>query len=179
VILVPAAKVKVPPWAIDELDPLVAAAVNKLPPLVRQVEQVRVSVPPRETAPPPANGPVVFTVTDELAKLALVIPAVPERFALVNPVIVFDPADIVLLVKVSVLPAVIYPELFVHWEILAEEKLAVVKPAIAVFVTPVTLPWASVVKTGILDPDPYVPAVPVFINVNTPPDVKVASPESG
>ena len=36
------------------------------------------------------------------AKLALVIPAVPDRLLLVNPLIVFDPAAIVLLVNVSV-----------------------------------------------------------------------------
>ena len=39
---------------------------------VTQVEQVRVSaVPPNETAPPPANGPLVLTVTLEFWSWAL------------------------------------------------------------------------------------------------------------
>ena len=37
----------------------------------------------------------------ELAKLALLIPADPERLLLVNPLIVFEPAAIVLFVNVS------------------------------------------------------------------------------
>jgi len=45
---------------------------------------------------------VVPTVTELLAKLALEIPAVPERLLLVNPLIVFEPAAMVLLVNVSV-----------------------------------------------------------------------------
>ena len=40
-------------------------------------------------------------VTAELAKFALLIPAVPERLALVNPEIVLEPAAIVLFVSVS------------------------------------------------------------------------------
>jgi hypothetical protein len=40
-------------------------------------------------------------VTVELAKFALVIPAVPERLALTNPEIVLEPAAIVLFVSVS------------------------------------------------------------------------------
>jgi len=50
---------------------------------------------PNETA-------VVPIVIELLAKLALVIPAVPERLALVRPLIVLEPAAIVLLVRVSV-----------------------------------------------------------------------------
>jgi len=38
----------------------------------------------------------------EFAKFAFVIPAVPERLLLVKPLIVLEPAAIVLLVKVSV-----------------------------------------------------------------------------
>ena len=45
---------------------------------------------------------VLPTVIVLLAKLAFVIPAVPERLLLVKPVIVLDPAAIVLLVRVSV-----------------------------------------------------------------------------
>ena len=53
-----------------------------------------------EVAP---NAIVVLpTVIVLLAKLAFVIPAVPERLLLVKPVIVLDPAAIVLLVRVSV-----------------------------------------------------------------------------
>lgn len=45
-------------------------------------------------------------VTVELAKFALVIPAVPERLALINPEIVLEPAAIVLFVSVSALAKV-------------------------------------------------------------------------
>jgi hypothetical protein len=100
VIFVPAAKVRVPPCEMEEFDPVVEAAVNKLPALTKQVGQVRVNVPPSANAPPPPNGPVVLTVTEELARFALVIPAVPERFAFVKPVIVLLPAAIVLFVNV-------------------------------------------------------------------------------
>ena len=41
-----------------------------------------------------------------------------------------------------------------------------VKTAIGVFVTEVTCPWAFVVKTGICDAEPYVPAVPVLAILN-------------
>ena len=41
-------------------------------------------------------------VMDELARFALVIPAEPERLAFVKPVIVLEPAAIVLFVNVSV-----------------------------------------------------------------------------
>src|SRR5439155_759442 len=62
-----------------------------------------VTLEPRATAPPPDNPVPAVTVTDEFARFALVIPAVPERLLLVKPEMVFDPAAIVLLVKVSVL----------------------------------------------------------------------------
>lgn len=45
VISVPAAIVAVAPWLIVELDPLVAASVNKDPPETTQVEQEIVRVP--------------------------------------------------------------------------------------------------------------------------------------
>jgi len=38
---------------------------------VRQVAQARVNELPKDTAPPPVKGPVVFTVTDELVKSML------------------------------------------------------------------------------------------------------------
>jgi hypothetical protein len=46
---------------------------------------------------------------DELARLALLIPALPEKLVLVSPEIVFEPAAIVLLVNVSlvVLPTMV------------------------------------------------------------------------
>jgi len=50
----------------------------------------------------PSDIAVVPIVTELLAKLALVIPAVPERLLLVNSLIVFEPAAIVLFVSVSV-----------------------------------------------------------------------------
>ena len=40
------------------------------------------------------------TVTELFAKFALVMPAVPDRLLLVKPLIVFEPAAIVLLVRV-------------------------------------------------------------------------------
>ena len=71
VIAVPAAIVNVPPWEILELEPEVAAAVKRVEPLTKQVAQVRVNEPPRETAPPPPKGDEVLTVIDELAKSTL------------------------------------------------------------------------------------------------------------
>lgn len=102
VISVPAAIVTVPPCVIVELEPLVAAKVNKVPPVWTQVAQVRVNEPPKDTAPPPPKGEEVLMVTEELAKLALVIPAEPDKLALVRPEIVLEPAAMVLLVRVWV-----------------------------------------------------------------------------
>ena|SRR3990167_8549172 len=113
-IFEPAPKVIVPPCKIDEFGPVPETRVNKIPPVARQVVHVSVIVLPKPTVPPPASGPVVLIPTDEFAKLALVMPALPDKFELVSPVIVFDPAAIVLLVKVSVDESVIYPELLVH-----------------------------------------------------------------
>lgn len=120
---------------MDEFDPEVAARVKIFPPEAIQVGHASVNAPPRETAPPPFNGPIVLIVTAEFAKFAFVIPADPERFVLVNPEIVFDAAAIVLLVSASIELAVIYPELFVHWEIFGEAKLDTASPEIPVFVT--------------------------------------------
>ena len=50
-------------------------------------------VPPKETELP-------LIVIDELARLALLIAAEPDKFELVKPVTVLEPAAIVLLVKV-------------------------------------------------------------------------------
>src|SRR5882724_2179676 len=79
-------------------------------------------VPPSETIPPPDKPVPVEIVSDEFARLAFVMPAVPDKFAFVNPETVFEAAVIVLLVSVSVVEAVINPVLFVHCEILALEK---------------------------------------------------------
>jgi hypothetical protein len=49
-------------------------------------------------------------------------------------------------------------------------------PVIVVLVTPVTRPCASVVSTGTVVDEPYVPAVPVFFNDRTPAEEMVASP---
>jgi hypothetical protein len=49
--------------------------------------------PPRETELP-------LTVTELLARFAFVIPAEPLKFVFVNPVMVLEPAAIVLLVRV-------------------------------------------------------------------------------
>ena len=56
-----------------------------------------VRVPPKDVAAAVPESPA--NVIDELAKLALVIPADPERLVLVKPVMVFDPAAMVLLVR--------------------------------------------------------------------------------
>ena len=56
---------------------------------------------PKATAPPPDNPVPAVTVTDELARLALVMPAVPERLELVRLDMVLLAAEIVLLVRVS------------------------------------------------------------------------------
>src|SRR5579884_2988015 len=62
----------------------------------------KVMLDPRETEPPPDKPLPAVTVTDEFARLALEMAAVPERLALVIPEMVFEAAEIVLLVKVSV-----------------------------------------------------------------------------
>lgn len=85
VIFDPAVKVSVPPWIIDEFEPLLAATLKSVPPDTRQVGQAKVKLPPSETDPPPLKGPLVLIVKLELAKLALVMPAEPERLALVRP----------------------------------------------------------------------------------------------
>jgi hypothetical protein len=55
-----------------------------------------VTVPPSETGDPLTPIPVpAETVIEELAKLALVIPAEPDRLEFVSPEIVLDPAVIV------------------------------------------------------------------------------------
>src|SRR5438309_509890 len=62
-----------------------------------------VTLEPRATAPPPERPVPAATVTDELARLALVIPAVPDKLAFVKPLIVLEEAAMVLFVNVSVL----------------------------------------------------------------------------
>jgi hypothetical protein len=73
VMLVPAANVNVPPRVIAEFEPLVAAAVNRVPALDKQVGQDKVNVPPSASAPPPLSGPVVLTVTEEFVRAAFAI----------------------------------------------------------------------------------------------------------
>src|SRR6185369_5721775 len=85
---VPWASVNVPPCAIDELLPELAATVNNVPPEDRQVVQVRFKVPPRDTVPPPPNGPVVFSVKEEFANCEFNIPAVPDKLVVFKPAIV-------------------------------------------------------------------------------------------
>jgi hypothetical protein len=57
--------------------------------------------PPRLTAPPPETPVPALMVTAELARLALEMPADPDRLEFVSPEIVLDPATIVLFVSVS------------------------------------------------------------------------------
>jgi hypothetical protein len=57
---------------------------------------VKVIVPPRETVAPPDRIPLLLIVIDELAKLALVIPAVPDKLEFVSPAIVVGVTDVTL-----------------------------------------------------------------------------------
>lgn len=137
--------------------------------------EIEVDVPPvpvKVRVPPKATDPVPLFP----AKLTLLL--VSEAFPIFDNVLVAP--EIVLFVKISLDEAVIYPLLLVHCEIFAEPKFAVVKPDIAVGVTPVTLPCASVVNTGMEEPLPYVPAVPVFGSdrVVVPPSDTVPPPVS-
>jgi len=76
----------------------VGVAKNEVEPTVASID-VRPAIVVLEA---PNAIAVVPIVTELFAKLALVIPAVPERLLLVNPLIVFEPAAIVLFVRVSV-----------------------------------------------------------------------------
>ena len=58
--------------------------------------------PPSDTAPPPESPVPEDIVIEELARLAFVIPADPDKLSFVRLSIVFTVAEIVLLVKVSV-----------------------------------------------------------------------------
>lgn len=95
VMSVPAAMVNVPPWEIVELDPEVEAAVKSEPPETTQVEQVKVTDPPKETDEPPPTGEVVFIVIDELvrAELGMLVKVLeePDKEALV-----ITPAEVML-----------------------------------------------------------------------------------
>ena len=87
---------------------------------------VRVSDPPKESDPPPVKIPDELMVTLELARLALVIPAVPDKLALVRPEMVLLPAAMVLLVKVSVVALPTYVS--VPWKVKVPVVPANVKP---------------------------------------------------
>jgi hypothetical protein len=52
----------------------------------------------------------------------------------------------------------------------ASPETAAEEMAIPVFVTDVTCPCALVTKTGTLDAEPYVPAVPVLVMLNWVPE---------
>jgi hypothetical protein len=88
---------------------------------------------------------VVPIVTELFAKFALVIPAVPERLLFVKPLIVFEPAAIVLFVNVSVvaLPTSVS---------VAAGKVKVVVPAVAV---------ATIVVVPEVDPLNAAPVLPI------------------
>ena len=62
----------------------------------------KVPVLPSEIVPPPVKPAPDVTPNDEFAKLALVIPAEPDKLLFVKPEIVLLPAVIILLVNVSV-----------------------------------------------------------------------------
>ncbi len=109
----------IPPTA--RLSAPVCELSERTPVLVRLIEL------PNETDPPPESPVPVVTVRDEFAKFALVIPAEPERLVFVKPVIVFDPAAIVLLVRLSAVAVVMYAASLVHWEILIELKFDVLR----------------------------------------------------
>jgi hypothetical protein len=129
VIPVPATLL-VTPVLVIETAPVALVFVLKPLLVVRAVTPalVKVTVPPNDTAPPPDIPVPAVTVIELLAKLALVIPAVPLKLLLVKPLIVFEPAAIVLLVRVSVvaLPTSVSD---------AAGKTKVVVPAVAVATT--------------------------------------------
>jgi hypothetical protein len=104
-LIVPPVAVKVP--AVIEFAAFesvnAVADVAPLPVTVANVSAsvaVKVKALPSETLPPPVNIPAEFIVNDELARFAFVIPALPDKLALVKPVIVLLPAAIVAPVKV-------------------------------------------------------------------------------
>ncbi len=53
----------------------------------------RLTEPPNATSPPPESPVPAETVSEELARFALVMPAEPERFALVKPETVSAPLE--------------------------------------------------------------------------------------
>ena len=94
--VVPALNDKTPVLAIvTAVDPLKLVPDNPVP-IVNTFVVFAVIVPLL-----PSDIDVLLTVILELAKLALVMPAVPLKLLLVKPVIVFEPAAIVLFVNVS------------------------------------------------------------------------------
>jgi hypothetical protein len=122
-----------------------------------------------------ALAPVLIDEADRPDRLR--VPEVPVK--LTAPVVrvspleaVNSPAEVMAPVPVvEILLAVVFP--------LPVTEARVSASVMAEVVTPVTLPWASVVSTGIKLPEPYVPAVPVFLRVSTPPLVMVASFDRG
>ena len=68
------------------------------------VPAVKLDIPAIVVALAPRLIDVVPTVTAEFAKLAFVIPALPDKFEFVKPDIVLEPAAIVLFVSVYVVP---------------------------------------------------------------------------
>lgn len=83
VIPVPAARVTVPPWAMVELDPVVAARVKRVPPPITHVEQVML---PKEST---ATGVVADTATVPVALGKVqVLSAVVRSAEVIIPLIV-------------------------------------------------------------------------------------------
>jgi len=114
---------------------------------VRQVAQVSVRDPPKDTDPPPAKGPVVFTVTDELVK---------DELPMLVKVLVAP--EIVLLVKV--------------WEpvrVATVESMATVTVSVGAAVVVIPVPAAMVIVSP-LTKDSGVPDVPAKLRVEMPVD---------
>jgi hypothetical protein len=106
-----------------------AVAVEALPVNApTNVVEVTLDSPAIVVAEPPNDIDVEPTVTDEFAKLAFVIPAVPDKFPLVNPDI--DPPNVIVPVEVIVPPVNVIPETV---------------PVVATEVTPLFITFKAVV----------------------------------
>ncbi len=87
----------------------VAPLLDNVKPAKEGLEEVailwgsdKVTALPKVTSPPPLKPVPAVIVIEELAKLALVIPADPDKLALIKLEMVLEATSIVLLVKISV-----------------------------------------------------------------------------
>ncbi len=137
------------------LDELIAndAVPNKDP--VNEVEVIEVN-PASVVAVPPKLIPVLPTVTELFAKLAFVMPAVPDKFEFVNPEI--DPPRVIVPVDVIVPPVKVIPD-----------TVPAVATEVTVPVFPVSVVPLAVTEPGnIVLPDPSNNVAVLARDENTP-----------